>query len=395
MTVSCLPIRWLPARRPAQTAFVTDRFRPAIGSAPMVSVPHRAARGAVALAMPLALVLAAARPALATPSTTPAPATTQVIVQLAGAPTLTAGTDVRPQAAAHAAFRQNLAAAGIQATVTHEFSQLFNGYAVTTDAAGAARLRTLPGVRAVYSGPARCTPALTPTWPDQRTPGLADERRKGTAVKGRRASRCSTPGSTTPPRPRRRVRPRPQSRAGLRLRQRRRRPDGRQRPRHPCRRHHRRQPHEPGGRTGVAPAGDWRVQGVRRPRGAGSESKIIAGLEAAVAPDNPYRADVVNLSLSGDPAHGRPARAADEAAIHAGVVVVAAAGNNGPGARDGRLARRGPDVLAVGASITGVDLPTVTVTTPVRQALGRRADVPVGEPAGARRGPRRRRREER
>ncbi|WP_329004208.1 S8 family serine peptidase [Kribbella sp. NBC_00709] len=321
--------------------------------------------------MPLAIVLAAARPALATPATPPAPATTQVIVQLAGAPTLTAGADVRPQAAAHAAFRQNLAAAGIQATVTREFSQLFNGMAVTTDSAGAARLRALPGVigvspdRQLHSSGdsalaqinaaavwqtkdrkgtavtgAGQTIAILDTGIDYTHPDLGgafgrghkvaggydffngdddpmDDNGHGTHVAGIVAGNSATPT----------------------------------------------------GRTGVAPAATLTAYKVLGADGRGPESDIIAGLEAATAPDNPHRAGVVNLSLSGDPDQNDPLEAATEAAAHAGVIVVAAAGNNGPGIGTVGSPAEAPDVLAVGASITGVDLPTVTVTTPVRRVL--------------------------
>ncbi len=135
----------------------------------------RAARAVVALAAPLALLVPLAPGVTAAPSNaTPnaAPATTRVIVQFTGAPALsganglatkTATTatakaqavgEVRQQAAAlratHATFRQRLAGDGIHATVTRDFSQVLNAVAVTTDAAGVARLRAMPGVAGVY-----------------------------------------------------------------------------------------------------------------------------------------------------------------------------------------------------------------------------------------------------
>jgi len=83
--------------------------------------------------------------------------------------------------------------------------------------------------------------------------------------------------------------------------------------------------------------------------GSGYESAVIAGLEAAVSVDNPHRADVVNLSLSAPSTWTIPLEQACEDAIHAGVVVVAAAGNDGPGESTVGSPAEAPDVLAVGA----------------------------------------------
>ena len=103
--------------------------------------------------------------------------------------------------------------------------------------------------------------------------------------------------------------------------------------------------------------------------GFGTESTIIAGFEAAVSVDNPYRANVVNMSLTGHAGPNDPLEQASEDAIHAGVVVVAAAGNFGPGVGSVLSPAAAPDVIAVGASATGVDLPTLTVTAPVHRTM--------------------------
>jgi len=312
-----------------------------------------------------------------------------VIVQFAGAPALSAETRVRQQAAtvqaAHATFKQSVAAAGIRATVTREFSQLLNAVAVTTDAAGAARLRTLPGVTGVYpdrqlhsSGDAALSQIKAPqVWQTKD--------RKGTAVTGAGQTIAIVDTGIDYTHPdlgggfgrghkvaagydfvNNDADPMDDNGHGT---------------------------HVAGivagsssqadGRTGVAPGATLTAYKVLREDGHGLESAIIAGLEAAVDIDNPHRADVVNMSLSGDPDLNDPLEQASENAVHDGVVVVAAAGNDGPGESTVSSPAEAPDVLAVGASITGVDVPSVTVTAPVRrqldvQRLGLSANPPAG-----------------
>lgn len=126
---------------------------------------------------------------------------------------------------------------------------------------------------------------------------------------------------------------------------------------------------KPGGVTGVAPDATLTAYKVLDDGGSGWTSDIIAGIEAAVDPANEHRADVVNLSL-GAPGDGTdPLGQAASAAVAAGVVVVAAAGNDGPGA--GTLSSPGdaPGVLAVGASTSGVRLPAATLTAPKHEPL--------------------------
>src|SRR5207248_9121244 len=90
------------------------------------------------------LAPAAVVPALAAPASAPS----RVIVQFAGGPALNAGPQARQRTATlradHAAAARR---AGVQ--ITHDFTQALNAMAVTTDPAGVARLRALPGVAAV------------------------------------------------------------------------------------------------------------------------------------------------------------------------------------------------------------------------------------------------------
>src|SRR4029079_10722428 len=110
--------------------------------------------------------------------------------------------------------------------------------------------------------------------------------------------------------------------------------------------------------------------------GTGDESTIIEGLEAAIDPSNHDRANVVNMSLGAHEDSSDPLEQAAHAASQAGVVVVTAAGNDGPG--DGTSVSPGDaaGVLSVGASISGVDLRRISVTSPRHEGL--RADLLVG-----------------
>ncbi|MFA0811011.1 S8 family peptidase [Microbulbifer epialgicus] len=84
----------------------------------------------------------------------------------------------------------------------------------------------------------------------------------------------------------------------------------------------------------VAPAARFYAYKVLDSYGYGSESDIIAAIEAALDPDgNPQTddaVDVINLSLGGAGGNNSVASVAANNAMRAGVVVVAAAGNDGP-----------------------------------------------------------------
>ncbi|MFF1926133.1 S8 family serine peptidase [Streptomyces sp. NPDC058221] len=112
-----------------------------------------------------------------------------------------------------------------------------------------------------------------------------------------------------------------------------------------------------GGVTGVAPGADLTAYKVMNANGEGTTSDIVAGLEAAIDPANPHRADVINLSIGGYGDGSDPLGLAATAATRAGVVVVAAAGNEGPGAGTVGSPAAADGVIAVGASVSGLRLP--------------------------------------
>ncbi|MBC9714377.1 S8 family serine peptidase [Streptomyces sp. TRM66268-LWL] len=116
-------------------------------------------------------------------------------------------------------------------------------------------------------------------------------------------------------------------------------------------------PAQPGGVTGVAPEASLTAYKVMSAEGYGSESDIIAGIEAAVDPANPHRADVINLSIGSWGDGSDPVGLAATAASKSGAVVVAAAGNDGPGTGTVSSPGSADEVIAVGASITGLRIP--------------------------------------
>ncbi|MDG4791510.1 S8 family serine peptidase [Micromonospora sp. WMMD1102] len=139
--------------------------------------------------------------------------------------------------------------------------------------------------------------------------------------------------------------------------------------------------------TGVAPEAELTAYKVLDGDGAGYDSWILAGIEAAVDPANPHRADVINMSLGapgdGTDLIGRAATAATEA----GVVVVASAGNSGPAAQTIGSPAAADGVISVGASVSGLRLPTARLEEPVQAPLQTyRAGVSAGPPAQPLRG---------
>ena len=331
----------------------------------------RHAVAAVALLAPLIAVPAQAAP---TPQ-----AASRVIVRFTGAPAIAAGPQAHARAATlhtdHAAFARH---AGVK--ITHDFTQALNAVAVTTDAAGVARLRAMPGVAAVYPDrPMHAsvdpdvslinapqvwqthdslgrnvqgegeTVAVVDTGIDYTHPDLGGGFGAGHKVVGgydfvdNDADPMDDNGHGTHV-------------AGIIA--------------------------GDGVKVGVAPKASLTAYKVLDSSGNGLESTVLAGFDAAVSADNPHRADVVNMSLSGPSTVDDPLEQACEDAIHAGVVVVAAAGNDGPGESTVGSPAEAPDVLAVGASISGIDVPAITVTAPVHhslavQRLGLSANPPV------------------
>jgi subtilisin family serine protease len=125
----------------------------------------------------------------------------------------------------------------------------------------------------------------------------------------------------------------------------------------------------PDGITGVAPGASLTAYKVLHGNGDGFESDIIAGIEAAVAPDNPHRADVINMSLGGPGDGTEPIGLAATAATKEGVVVVASAGNSGPAPGTVGTPAAADGVISVGASISGVRVPVAYVESPQHQLL--------------------------
>ncbi|GGT44484.1 S8 family serine peptidase [Streptomyces atratus] len=115
---------------------------------------------------------------------------------------------------------------------------------------------------------------------------------------------------------------------------------------------------EKGGVTGVAPGANLLAYKVMDADGSGYTSDIIAGIEAASDPANPHRADVINMSLGGPGDGTDPLGRAATAAVQAGVVVVAAAGNDGPGTGTVSSPATADGVVAVGASTSNLRLPS-------------------------------------
>ncbi|MGW3808493.1 S8 family serine peptidase [Micromonospora sp. NPDC005113] len=115
--------------------------------------------------------------------------------------------------------------------------------------------------------------------------------------------------------------------------------------------------------TGVAPGAQLLAYKALDRFGNGQASDIIAAIEAAVDPRNPHRADVVNMSLSGLGDGTDPLGRSAAAAVQAGVVVVASAGNAGP-AGTVQSPASAAGVLAVGASTSGVRVPRVRALSP-------------------------------
>ncbi|GAB3450550.1 S8 family serine peptidase [Actinophytocola sediminis] len=133
---------------------------------------------------------------------------------------------------------------------------------------------------------------------------------------------------------------------------------------------------------GVAPGATLTAYKVMNRGGSGRLSDIIAGLDSAVAPDNPHRADVVNLSLSGPGDGTDPLSAAVRTAVEAGVVVAVSAGNAGPGAGSVGSPAAADGALAVGASASGIWVPRARMVAPAEQDLRAvRVEVSAAPPA--------------
>jgi subtilisin family serine protease len=121
--------------------------------------------------------------------------------------------------------------------------------------------------------------------------------------------------------------------------------------------------------TGVAPAADLTAYKVLDFTGSGWISWALGGLEAAADPTGEHPADIINMSL-GMPGDGTdPVGVAATNATKSGVLVVAAAGNEGPSEATIGSPAAADGVLAVGASITDFRFATATLAAPEEREL--------------------------
>lgn len=109
--------------------------------------------------------------------------------------------------------------------------------------------------------------------------------------------------------------------------------------------------------TGVAPAATITAYKALDEGGSGSMAALLLALDAAVDPLGAHPADVVNMSLGMAGDGSDPLGRAAAAAVQSGTVVVAAAGNAGPGEQTVSTPAAAEGVLAVGASTTGIRTP--------------------------------------
>ncbi|MFD7308025.1 S8 family serine peptidase [Promicromonospora sp. NPDC059942] len=113
--------------------------------------------------------------------------------------------------------------------------------------------------------------------------------------------------------------------------------------------------------TGMAPDVTFTAWKAMDANGGGTTEDLLLALEAATDPLGDHPADVVNMSL-GTPGDGTdPLGRASTAAVRQGVVVVAAAGNAGPYDQSVSSPAAAEGVIAVGAQVTGVADPTLTL----------------------------------
>ncbi len=136
--------------------------------------------------------------------------------------------------------------------------------------------------------------------------------------------------------------------------------------------------------TGVAPGASIVAYKVLNRNGSGPTSDVLAGLEAAVDPANPHRAEVVNFSLGAPEPPDGPLTKAAQAAAEAGVVIVASAGNDGPAAQTVGAPGQAPGVLTVGASTSGMQVPEVRMVSPAAELRSSRWEYSANPPQAER-----------
>ena len=121
--------------------------------------------------------------------------------------------------------------------------------------------------------------------------------------------------------------------------------------------------------TGQAPGAQLTAYKVLDGQGGGMLSDILEGLEAAADPSGAHPADVINMSLGGDGDGTDPISVAAANATRSGALVVAAAGNAGPGDATIGAPAINREVLAVGASVTEFRTAQATLLSPLNRTL--------------------------
>ncbi len=130
---------------------------------------------------------------------------------------------------------------------------------------------------------------------------------------------------------------------------------------------------------GVAPDAQLLAYKVLNAQGGGSLSDIIAAIEQAANPDGDPTTDdavdVVNLSLGGPGDPDDPDSQAVDAAVDLGVVVVVAAGNDGPGYQSVGAPGVARKALTVGASDKTDHLAAFSSRGPIHKSWAIKPDV--------------------
>ena len=121
--------------------------------------------------------------------------------------------------------------------------------------------------------------------------------------------------------------------------------------------------------TGVAPGAQLTAYKVMDASGAGFSSDIILGMEAAADLSGAHPADIINMSLGGGGGLDDPMTLAADAVSDSGVLIVAAAGNSGPSENTIGTPGIASKVLTVGASITDLRTPSITLVSPSQRAM--------------------------
>ncbi|HLV59588.1 MAG TPA: S8 family serine peptidase, partial [Natronosporangium sp.] len=344
-------------------------------------VPPRGRRRAAVAALAVVAAVLTAPPVQGAVPDGPAGASTTVIVELAPPPALAAVAPGSEAAApdwspalhrarsldlAQQAVAAQASAAGVDLTVTHHLTAAYNGFVARLPAGQVDALADLPGVRAVH--PDRTvTVALHDSVPLVGAPGVWDPPHGGAGSTGAGVTVAvlDTGIDYTHPDLGGGFGPGHKVVGGYDVVN----DDPDPMDDHGHGTHVAGIVAADGQLRGVAPDATLTAYKVLDSSGNGQVSDILAGLDRAVHPDNPHRADVVNLSLSGPGDGADPLSVAAQQAAEAGVVVVAAAGNLGPFPGSVRAPAAAEGVVAVGASASGIRVPRARMVQPVEEDL--------------------------